>query len=496
MNTGSGPAVNFRVSTLDHSPKTTPSGHTVQFYEEDSFLLDSLTKLIGTSLMAGDVAFVVATPTHREALAERLKAVGLDLEVSAKTRQILRVRCRGNPLRFHGRRRPQFHALPLLHEVPPLFHPPSCRWQKATRCVIFGEMVALLWANGNIDAALQLERLWNDLTKLHVFHIYCAYPIKVFGQEGQSQAFRDLCAEHTHVIPTEKHTSSPVKTIVCSTSPTYSSEPLRQKPKHKPKPPGVCAEEALRRSEKLAASGRLAASIAHEINNPLEAISNSIYLARSCPPEEIATYLKLADEELKRVAQITKRTLGFYRETATPSVVKLSALLDDLLILFNRKLAAKNLTVNKQYRDELEIWGLEGELRQVFANQIANAIDAMPENGRLTIRIRRSKSWSNGQCPGTAVSLVDNGSGISRESLTKIFDAFLHHQTGRRQRPRSLDHPRHRHSPRRKHPGQKQSPPRRQRRHLHHVSSPPRRKHPRWRLIRSPGVDPAVASSC
>ncbi len=133
----------------------------------------------------------------------------------------------------------------------------------------------------------------------------------------------------------------------------------------------------------------------------------------------------MADEELTRVAQITKRTLGFYRETATPGGVRLSALLDDLLFLFSRKLEAKNLSVKKQYRDELEIWGLEGELRQVFANQIANAIYAMPQNGCLTIRIRRSKSWSNGQCPGTAVSLVDNGSGISHESLPKIFDPFF-----------------------------------------------------------------------
>jgi two-component system CheB/CheR fusion protein len=133
----------------------------------------------------------------------------------------------------------------------------------------------------------------------------------------------------------------------------------------------------------------------------------------------------LADDELARVAQITKQTLGFYRETATPGAVKLSALLDDLLTLFKRKLEAKNLSVKKQYRNELEIWGLEGELRQVFANQITNAIYALPQNGCLTVRIRRSKSWSNGQCPGTAVTLIDNGSGISQEALPKIFDPFF-----------------------------------------------------------------------
>jgi signal transduction histidine kinase len=246
--------------------------------------------------------------------------------------------------------------------------------------------------------------------------------MKNFDQEGHSQAFLNLCAEHSHVVPTENYIAltgedDRLRHIALLQQQALTAE-IEAAGRRR-------AEEALRRSEKLAASGRLAASIAHEINNPLEAISNAIYLARSCPPEEIATYLKIADEELARVAQITKQTLNFYRETATPGVVKLSSLLDDLLILFKRKLEAKNLSVKKQYRDELEIWGLEGELRQAFANQIANAVYAMPRNGCLTIRIRRSKSWCNGQCPGTAVSLVDNGSGISEESLPKIFDPFF-----------------------------------------------------------------------
>jgi signal transduction histidine kinase len=186
------------------------------------------------------------------------------------------------------------------------------------------------------------------------------------------------------------------------------------------------AEEALRRSEKLAATGRLAATIAHEINSPLEAISNAIYLARrSSPSSEIADYLRTADEQLARVAQITKQTLGFYRETAAPGVVRLSAILDELLILYRRKLEAKNLSVKREYRHELEVWGLEGELRQVFANQFANAIYAMPQDGCLTIRIRKTKRWNKGQNPGTAVSLVDTGSGISQESLTRIFDPFF-----------------------------------------------------------------------
>jgi signal transduction histidine kinase len=371
--------------------------------------------------MAGDVAFVVATPAHREGLAERLKARGLDLEVSAKLGRYCAFDAAETLSGFmvHGvLNTTLFHSFLgyILSSVR------STAEGKRTRVVFFGEMVALLWADGNFDAALKLEQLWNDLAHLHSFQLYCAYPMKSFNQESHSQAFFNLCAKHTHVIPTEEYTAlaredDRLRHIALLQQRALTAETEAAGRRR--------AEEALRRSEKLAAAGRLAASIAHEINNPLEAISNAIYLARSCPPEEAPMYLRVADEELARVAQITKRTLGFYRETATPAVVRLSALLDDLLILFNRKLEAKKLTVRKQYRDELEIRGLEGELRQVFANQIANAIYAMPQNGCLTIRIRRSKSWSNGQCPGTAVTLVDNGSGISQESLPKIFDPFF-----------------------------------------------------------------------
>jgi signal transduction histidine kinase len=410
-------------SIANPTPRPEPHLHThsVQFYEDDSFLLDSLTKLIGTTLVAGDAAIVIATPAHREGLARRLKARGLDLDVTstlgrycafdaAGTLSSFMVQDIPDPARFHSVVGSILSSIrPAAETTPP-------------RIVVFGEMVALLWSEGNIDAAFKLEQLWNDLARSHSFHLHCAYPMKSFDQEGHSQAFLNICAEHSRVVPTEDYTALASEddrlrhvALLQQQALTAETEAAARRR----------AEEALRRSEKLAASGRLAASIAHEINNPLEAISNAIYLARSSPSSEVPVYLKLADEELARVAQITKQTLGFYRETATPGVVRLSALLDDLLILFNRKFEAKNLSIEKQYRGELDIWGLEGELRQVFANQIANAIYAMPQNGCLTIRIRRSKSWSNPQCPGTAVSLADNGSGISQESLPKIFDPFF-----------------------------------------------------------------------
>jgi signal transduction histidine kinase len=396
--------------------------HSVHFYEEDSFLLDSLSQLIGTALVAGDTAIVVATAAHRDGLAKRLKAQGLDLEMIARLGRYCTLDAAETLHTF------------MLNDAPDttLFNVFTGHFLSSVRAaakggsqrlVLFGEMVNLLWSEGKIEAALKLEQLWNDLARTHAFQLHCAYPMKSFDCEEHGQAFLNICAEHSHVVPTENYTALASEgdrlrhiSLLQQRARTVGVEAAAR----------LRAEEALRRSEKLAAAGRFAASIAHEINNPLEAISNAIYLARSSSSQEdAAIYLKMADEELSRVAQITKRTLGFYRETASPGIVKVSTLLDDLLSLYSQKLQAKDLVVRKQYRGELEVWGLEGELRQVFANQIDNAIYAMPKNGCLTIRIRRSRNWSNGQRSGTYVSLADTGSGISPESLSKIFAPFF-----------------------------------------------------------------------
>jgi signal transduction histidine kinase len=421
MSASAGPTRNVSTSIPHLSLVPHRNAHAVHFYEEDSFLLDSLTKLIGTTLMAGDAAMIIATPAHREGLDRHLKALGLDVEVSARLGRYRALDAAETLSVFmlNGLPDETLFASFMQHTLSSI-RPDAVG--KPPRLVLFGEMVALLWSEGNTDAAIKLEQLWNNLARLHSFHLHCAYPMKAFDQDGHAQAFLKICAEHSHVVPTENYTALASEDDRLRHVSLLQQRALAAETEAAGR---LRAEEALRRSEKLAASGRLAASIAHEINNPLEAISNAIYLARSSPPSEIPQYLKLADEELARVAQITKQTLGFYRETATPGVVRLSALLDDLLVLFNRKFEAKNLSIKKQYRDELEIWGLDGELRQVFANQIINAIYAMPQNGCLTIRIRRSKSWSNGQSPGTAVSLVDDGSGISQEAMPKIFDPFF-----------------------------------------------------------------------
>jgi PAS domain S-box-containing protein len=187
------------------------------------------------------------------------------------------------------------------------------------------------------------------------------------------------------------------------------------------------SEEALRRTEKLAATGRLAASIAHEINNPLEAITNLLFLLGSfCNLEEPArNYVAMAGHEARRIAEITQQTLRFYRQSTLPARAKMSDLLDSVLNLFHGRLDGMNIRVERDYDPEMDLFCFSGEMRQVFTNLIGNAIDALSADGRLTVRARRSRNWRNPAQTGIRFTIADNGSGMEPHVLEHAFDAFF-----------------------------------------------------------------------
>jgi PAS domain S-box-containing protein len=183
------------------------------------------------------------------------------------------------------------------------------------------------------------------------------------------------------------------------------------------------AEEALRQTEKLAATGRLAASIAHEINNPLEAVTNLVYLARKQPAKG-EEYLRLADRELDRIAQITKNTLGFYRDSASPTRVNIPEVLDEVLALYARKLKFKKIALHCDYETGIEIFGFPGEIRQIFANLISNAIEALPEEGKLTVHAVTATSRNGNGARGVRITFLDTGTGIAPKDRKRIFEPF------------------------------------------------------------------------
>lgn len=186
------------------------------------------------------------------------------------------------------------------------------------------------------------------------------------------------------------------------------------------------AEEALRKSEKLAAAGRLAASIAHEINNPLESVTNLLYLLGSYEPmqPEAKQFISTAQAELARVSEITQQTLRFYRQSTLPSLANVADVLDSVLSLYRSRLESTGIAVERRYSRETEVFGFSGELRQLFANLIGNAVDAMPNGGQLRIHVHRGRQASNSCLEGVRVTIADSGTGMSEETRRGLFEAF------------------------------------------------------------------------
>jgi two-component system, NtrC family, sensor kinase len=183
------------------------------------------------------------------------------------------------------------------------------------------------------------------------------------------------------------------------------------------------AEETLRHTEKLAATGRLAQTIAHEINNPLEALTNLIYLCtHTDDQQEIQGFLQQATRELERVAKITKQILSFHRETKVPVELDFQDMVQSVLALYVIQLQAKHINVDYKKGPAFSIHGFPGELRQVFANLIGNAIDASPDHGCLCLRIRKGSLHG---VPGVVFTIHDEGPGIPKDLRNRVLEPFF-----------------------------------------------------------------------
>lgn len=188
------------------------------------------------------------------------------------------------------------------------------------------------------------------------------------------------------------------------------------------------AEAALVQSEKLAAVGRLASSISHEINNPLEAITNLLYLVALDPllPEELKAYVGMAQSELSRVSQIATQTLRFHRQAVAQTWISPQELVEAVIQLYTGRLANSNIQVKLNYRTEKKLFCFENDIRQVLNNLIANAIDAMRGGGDLLIRAHDcSQMREGGARRGIRISVADTGHGMSERTRQRIFEPFF-----------------------------------------------------------------------
>jgi signal transduction histidine kinase len=185
------------------------------------------------------------------------------------------------------------------------------------------------------------------------------------------------------------------------------------------------SEELLRRTEKLAVAGRLAASIAHEINNPLAAVTNCLFLVSHTDlTSEGRSFLETAQKELDRVAQITVQTLRFHRQSSRPVQSDLRDLIETVLALFELRLRRQELTVHRDFGDIRPLLCFEGEIRQVIVNLLGNAIDACAAGGEITVRTRQRR-LPNHEGEAIIFTVADRGSGIPRDAFARLFEPFF-----------------------------------------------------------------------
>ncbi len=184
-------------------------------------------------------------------------------------------------------------------------------------------------------------------------------------------------------------------------------------------------DASLLQTEKLAITGRLAASLAHEINNPLEAMTNLLYLLQDDSlKEDQRKYVRMAEQELARVIDIAVQTLRFYHDPSAPVQCNVAEIIDSAIAPLEGRMAASSIEVQRRYRQKAPVLGAREELRQVLVNLLLNAMNAMPYGGRLLVRTKEATNWKTGR-KGVRLTVADSGHGMNYATMKRIFEPFF-----------------------------------------------------------------------
>jgi signal transduction histidine kinase len=383
--------------------------HFVQFYETDSFLLNSLSDFIGAGLCAGDACIVVAREAYREGLDERLRANGLDVAAASACGQYVSLDASETLSRLTIDGTPD--AGRFVETIGGIIER-AAAGQRRVR--IFGEMVALLWAEEKHSAALRLEELWNHLGETHSYSLFCAYPLSGFAEESLAGALGDVCTAHSRVVPAESYTAltnadERLRTIIQLQQKVGLLEMARAE-----------AERANRLKDEFLAT------ISHELRTPLTAILGWANMLRSGSLDESTA--ARAVETIERNARSQAQLIEDILDVSRAFTGKLRLIIGpvDAASVINAaidsvQLAAETKGVKLEVALDASaccVSGDAGRLQQVLWNLLSNSIKFTPSGGRIEVRLERAGG------PNLQIRVSDTGEGISRDFLPFIFDRF------------------------------------------------------------------------
>ena len=403
--------------------------HFVQFYEADGFLLNSLGGFIGSAINSGDAALVVATQLHREGLDELLTANGLDVVNAKALGQFVSIDAAETLSQFMVDGSPQTDR---FNEVVGGLIASVSNGRPRVRA--FGEMVALLWAEGNHNAAIQLEEMWNELQKAHTFSLFCAYPMNGLGGQKFMEPHTGVCSVHSRVIPAESYAGlddqdARLRAIAKLQQKAASLEAeIEERLRTEEKLRLALVGEQMARAEAETANrmkDEFLATVSHEIRTPLNAIIGWSHLLRSgrLDAATSARALETIDRNAKSQAQLIEDILDVSR--VITGKLRLTNERVDIASVINAAIDSVQLAIDsKELHLEVTLdpsarhtFGDANRLQQIVWNLLANAIKFTPAGGRIEVKVERHEEKMQ-------LRVNDTGQGIGESFLPFIFDRF------------------------------------------------------------------------
>ena len=410
--------------------------HFVQFYEADGFLLNSLSGYVGGAIKSGDAALVVATKAHREGLDELLVANGIDISSAKGTGQFVSIDANETLATF------------MVDGIPneQLFHQSLGSillsvTDGRSRVRAFGEMVALLWEQGNYNGAIRLEELWNELQQTHSFSLFCAYPMNSLGRDGLADMHQSVCGVHSRVFPAESYSNlqnpdarlRAIARLQQQASALESEIQERKKVEASLRHVTDELQQMLSRTEMARAEAETAnrmkdeflATVSHELRTPLNAIMGWSHLLKTGALDEstVSRAIETIDRNARSQAQLIEDILDVSRmitgklrlaQEQVDIVSVINAAVDSVQLAIEAKEIQLQLTIDPRARHTT---GDASRLQQVVWNLLSNAIKFTPTGGRIEVEVKRAGSK-------VQIRVSDTGQGIGGEFLPHIFERF------------------------------------------------------------------------